>query len=30
MASEAKTLATQLEMTNLNEWAGKDTERLAS
>lgn len=30
MASEAKTLATQLGVTDLNEWAGKDTRRFAS
>jgi hypothetical protein len=30
MASEAKTLATQLGITDLNEWAGKNTGRLAS
>lgn len=30
MASEAKTLATQLGITDVNEWAGKDTGRLAS
>jgi hypothetical protein len=30
VASEVKTLATQLGITDLNEWAGKDTGRLAS
>jgi hypothetical protein len=30
MASEAKTLVTQLGITDLNEWAGKDNGRLAS